>query len=79
MCSVGGIKPVLSRKSHNMCLRIHEVVPEAISRLFKEQFVVSFIPERLVEHWTTRPSKTRKNMQNMLKFMKNDVVLENLE
>ena len=40
MFSVGGIKPILSGKSSNMCRSIHEVVAEAISRLFQEQDVV---------------------------------------
>ena len=43
MCSVGGIKPVLLGKSYNMCWRIHEVVAEAISRFFQEQYVAPFI------------------------------------
>ena len=57
MCSVGGIKPVLPGKSHNMCQRIHEVVAEAISRLFQEQYVAPFISEKLVDrvHRTTQP------------------------
>ena len=33
LCSVGGIKPVLSRKTYNMCWRIHKIVAEAISRI----------------------------------------------
>ena len=45
MCSVGGIKSFFSEKSYNTCWRIHEVVPEAISRLFREQYVVLFISE----------------------------------
>ena len=45
MCSVGRIKLVLS---YNMCWRIHEVVAEAVSRLFQEQYVALFIPEKLV-------------------------------
>ena len=62
MCSVGGIKPVLSGKSYNMCWRIHEVVAEAISRLFQEQYVAPFISEKLVEqsksdHTTLKNSK----------------------
>ena len=62
MCSVGGIKPVLSGKSYNMCWRIHEVVAEAISRLFQEQYVAPFITEKLVEqsksdHTTLKNSK----------------------
>ena len=36
MCSVGGIKRVLSGKSYNMYWKIHQVVAEAISRLFQE-------------------------------------------
>ena len=48
-CSVGGIKPILPGKSYNMCWRIHEVVAEAVSRLFKEQYVALFISEKLVE------------------------------
>ena len=48
MCSMGGIKPVLSGKSY-MCWRIHKVVTEAISRLFREQYVAPFISEKLVE------------------------------
>ena len=63
MCSVGGIKPVLlSGKSYNMCWRIHEVVAEAISRLFQEQYVAPFVSENLVEqsksdHTTLKNSK----------------------
>ena len=48
MYSVGRIKPVLSGKSYSMCWRIHEVVAEAVSRLFQEQYVALFIPEKLV-------------------------------
>ena len=62
MCSVGRIKPVLSGKSYNMCWRIHEVVAEAISRLFQEQYVAPFVSENLVEqsksdHTTLKNSK----------------------
>ena len=62
MCLVGGIKPVLSGKSYNMCWRIREVVAEAISRLFQEQYVAPFISEKLVEqsksdHTTLKNSK----------------------
>ena len=32
-----------------MCWRIHEVVAEAIGRLFQEQYVAPFISEKLVE------------------------------
>ena len=49
MCSVAGIKPVLSGKSYSMCWRIDEVAAEAISRLFQEQHVAPFISEKLVE------------------------------
>ena len=84
MCSLGGIKPVLLAKSYIMCWRIHEVVAEAISRLFQEQYVAPFISEKLIEqsksnHTTLKNSKEFKNiMRNMLKC-KNDIVLENLE
>ena len=47
MCSVGRIKPVLSGKSYNMCWIIHEVVAEAISRLFQEQYVALLISEKI--------------------------------
>ena len=58
----GGIKPVLSGKSYNMCWRVHEVVAEVISRLFQEQYVPPFISEKLVEqsksdHTTLKNSK----------------------
>ena len=49
MCSGGGKKPVLSGKSYTVCLRIHEVVAEAISRLFQEQYDAPFISKKLVE------------------------------
>ena len=49
ICSVGGIKLVLSGKSYNMHCRIHEVVAEAISRLFQEYYVPPLISEKLVE------------------------------
>ena len=45
-CSGGGMKPVLSGKSYNMCWKIHKVVAEAISRLFQEQYVSPFISEK---------------------------------
>ena len=45
MCSAGGTKSVLSGKSYNMRWRIHEVVAEAISRSFQEQYVALFISE----------------------------------
>ena len=48
MCSAGAIKPVLSRKSYNMCWGTHEVVAEAI-RLLQKQYVAHFISEKLVE------------------------------
>ena len=62
MCSVGEIKSVLSGKSYNMCCRIHEVVAEAISRLFQAQYVAPFISKKLVEqsksdHTTLKDSK----------------------
>ena len=62
MCSVGGIKPVLSRKPYNMCWIIHEVVAEAISRLFQEQYAAPLISEKLAEqskldHSTLKNSK----------------------
>ena len=62
MCSVGGIKPVLPGKSYNMCWRIHEVVAEAISRWFQEQYVAPFISEKLIkqsksDHTTLKNSK----------------------
>ena len=83
MCSVGAIKPVLSRKSYKMCWGTHEVVAEAI-RLLQKQYVAHFISEKLVEqsksdHTTLKTPKNLKNiMRNMLKC-KNDVVLVNLE
>ena len=45
-----------------MCWRIHEVVAEAISRLFQEQYVAPFVSENLVEqsksdHTTLKNSK----------------------
>ena len=49
MCAVGEIKAVLSRKSNNMCWRLHEVAAEAISRLFREPYVAPLISGKLVE------------------------------
>ena len=57
LCSVIGIKPVLSGNSDNMCWRIHEVVARAISRLFQEQYVAPLTSEK----WLIRINRTAQS------------------
>ena len=39
MCSEGGINKVLSGKAYNNCWRVHEILGEAIHRLFHKAYV----------------------------------------
>lgn len=65
----GWNKAVLSGKSNNMCQKIHEVVAEAINRLFQEQYVAPLISEKLFEQ-SNLDRSTLKNSKEFEEYAK---------